>query len=177
MSDQTATDQATRRTKRRYAHELYPHPEEDETRTLAVDVPYLFARAVGLDVRGTGWFDLREGDGRMLSVERTLNLLGTREMALIADALLQGLAGDEAWTWAQERLDESGEWTYERAKHYGVPIDQIKHYPCGPEPEHHDHLDEPDARGWQVVNRVDGKESECAECTEELPADPDAQSH
>lgn len=170
MSDNSAAEKAiTRRTKRRYAHELYPHPEEGEVRALAVDVPYLFARAVGLDVWGTGWFDLREGDGRMLSVERTLNVLAARETALIADALLQGLAGDEAWTWMQERMDESGEWAYERATHYGVPIDQIKPYPCGPEPDHHDHHDEPDAHGWRTVHRTDGKESECPDCTEDAP--------
>ena len=39
-----------RRTIRRYAHEMYPHAEEGETRALAVEVPYLYARAVGLDV-------------------------------------------------------------------------------------------------------------------------------
>ena len=32
------------RTKRRYAHELYPHAGEYEVRPLAVEVPYLYAQ-------------------------------------------------------------------------------------------------------------------------------------
>lgn len=80
-------------TKRKYAHELYPHPAEGEVRPLAVEVPYLYARAV-------------------------------------------------------------------------------KPYPCGPEPDQHDHLGDADARGWRTVNRVDGKESECADCCEPETATP-----
>ena len=43
MSDQI---QPVRRTIRRYAHEIYPHGNEGETRDLAVEVPYLYARAI-----------------------------------------------------------------------------------------------------------------------------------
>ena len=43
----------TRRTKRRYAHELFPHPDECEVRPLAVEVPYLYARAIGATSRRT----------------------------------------------------------------------------------------------------------------------------
>lgn len=43
-----------RRTKRRYAHELYPH-EEGTIRPLEVEVPYLYARALGLEIGGTSW--------------------------------------------------------------------------------------------------------------------------
>ena len=53
-----------RRTIRRYAHEMYPHAEEGETRALAVEVPYLYAKAVGLDVWGTGWDDDKTDAGR-----------------------------------------------------------------------------------------------------------------
>lgn len=151
-----------RRTKRRYAHELHPHGEEFEIRPLAVEVPYLYARAIGFEVRGTSWFDsVSETTGA-----RTTQMLDARSIALMADAMHQGLAGQEAWEWAESRMDESGEWIYERAKHYGVEIDRIKPYPCGPEPDHHDHDGPADARGWRLVTRVQGKESECEECTE-----------
>ena len=162
----------TRRTKRRYAHELYPHAEEGETRPLAVEVPYLYARAAGFQVWGTGWFDMRESDALRLSVERSNLLVQTRHFAFLADALHQGMTGDEAWTWADERAwDETGEWAGERALHYGVPLDRIKPYPCGPEPDHHNHLGEMGAKyvDMQIVTRIDGKESECPDCTEEVP--------
>lgn len=155
------------RTKRRYAHELYPHPEEGQVRPLAVDVPYLYALAVGYEVRGTSWFDISDPGDRRRDADRTMALLRQRELALVADAILQGLTGDEAWQWAQERADdESGEWVAERAEVYGVPYDAIKPYPCGPEPDYHDHLGERDARGWTEVFRAEGKESECEACTE-----------
>lgn len=177
MTNTTETA-AARRTKRRYAHELYPHAEEREIRPLATEVPHLYARMVGLDVSGTSWIDMREGDALKLSMERTLSLLDARRIALLGDALLQGLTGDEAWAWADQRSwDETGEIAYERARHYGVEPDRIKPYPCGPEPDHHYHHAEPDAQGWRVATRVDGKESDCVDCTEpveqpsEEPAD------
>lgn len=159
----TNDETPTRRTKRRYAYELYPHAEEGETRPLTVEVPYLYAQAIGLDVWRTGWSNqpVRE------SVDRTMQLVEARRLALLADALLQGMAGDEAWAWADGRgWDESGEWAYERAEHYGVPVPRIKPYPCGAEPDPHDHLSEPDARGFAVVTRTPGKESDCPDCTE-----------
>lgn len=168
-----------RRTKRRYAHKLYPHPEEWEVQPLATAVPYLYARFVGLNVQGTDWFDLgRTPEARKdehgnfrpefrLASARTMEMIAARSAALHADALLQGLAGTEAWEWAESRAaDESGECAYERAVHYGVPIDDIKPYPVISETEHHDHYGVSDIRGWRTVNRVDGKESECDECTE-----------
>lgn len=154
----------TRQTKRKYAHELYPHPSDDEVRPLTVDVPYLYARAIGFEVRGTGWFDV---EPRSEAGERTMYLIEARYLALVADALLQGLTGDEAWTWATERAnDETGEWIGNRSEVYGVDYYAIKPYPCGPEPEHHDHLGPEDRRGFRLVTRVQGKESECEECTE-----------
>lgn len=156
-------DRPARRTKRRYAHELYPHAEEFEVRPLTVEVPYLYAMAVGFDVQGTGWFDV---EPPRIAGDRTMYLIKSRELALLADALLQGLTGDEAWSWAGERMDYEGEWVWDRATHYGIDIDTIKPYPCGPEPDHHDHLGEPDSRGWKVVTRVAGTEADCEECTE-----------
>jgi len=157
------------KTKRKYAHELYPHPAEGEVRPLAVEVPYLYARAIGLDVTGTSWTDVAPAE----MSARINRMIDARRIALLADALSEGLAGWAAWEWATSRAnDESGGWTYERAVHHGVDPEAIKPYPCGPEPDHHDHLGEADARGWRTVNRVDGKESECADCCEPETATP-----
>lgn len=175
----------SRRTKRRYAHELYPHPEEWEIQPLDDAVPYLYARFVGLSVFGSDWFDLWRPEHEKTEPERapltirltgarTLEMIAAKSAALHADALLQGLAGAEAWEWAEERAaDETGECAYERAVHYGVPIDDIKPYPIVDEPDHHDHHDEPDARGWRTVHRIDGKESDCLDCTEPIDGEAD----
>ena len=166
-----------RRTIRRYAHELYPHAEEGETRALAVDVPYLYARAIGLDVWGTGWHDDKTDSGRERAIDRHIQLSAARHMALVADALLQGMAGQEAWEWADQRAwDETGEWVYVRAMHYGVPVEHIKPYPCGPEPDHHDHMESTgDVMGYGVVTRIDCPESACPTCTERTHDDHDYQ--
>ena len=155
-----------RRTKRRYAHELHPHGEEFSVRPLEVEVPYLYARAIGFDVRGTSWFaSISEVTGA-----RSMQLLDARHIALMADAMHQGLTGQEAWAWAESRMDDSGEWIYERAAHHGVEIERIKPYPCGPEPDHHDHEEPIEGSNWSKVHRITGKESECEECTE--PKEP-----
>ena len=157
-----------RRTIRRYAHEMYPHAEEGETRALAVEVPYLYAKAVGLNVWGTGWYDDKTDAGRDRDILRHIQLIAARHMALVADALLQGMAGQEAWEWADLRAwDETGEWVYERAMHYGVPVERIKPYPCGPEPDRHDHMASTgDVMGDGIITRIDCPESECPTCTE-----------
>lgn len=160
----------TRRTKRRYAHELYPHPDEREIRPLSVEVPYLYARAIGLEVWGTSWFDLDLNDksSAQLYSMRSIAIVDAGQAALLADALLQGFAGDEAWAWAANRYSDDNSWVYERARHYGIPIAQIKPYPCGPEPDHHDHLGALKANGWCDVFRIKGPESDCPDCTEEV---------
>lgn len=157
-------------TKRKFAHELYPHAEEGQTRPLAVEVPYLYAMATGLNVWGTDWFDLTGGtdDQRRLAHRRIDSMVAARHKALIADALLQGLSGDEAWSWADSRAwDESGEWVAERAEHYGIDYSAIKPYPILSEPDEHQHLVLDDRLG-HITKRVSGKESECAECCEPL---------
>lgn len=63
-------------------------------------------------------------------------------------------------------LNASPYYSDDRAKHYGVPIDQIKPYPILDEPLNHDHYGPPDAHGWRTVTKVDGRESECPECCE-----------
>ena len=157
------------RTIRRYAHEIYPLHHEDigEIRPLAMDVPYLYARAIGLSVRGTGWLDAEGGKAG----DRISMLIAAGETALIADALLQGLAGDEAWKWARERSnDETGEWVWERAMHYSVDVRHIKPYPCGPEPEQHEHLTQESEGVWSS-KYAQCRESECPDCTEPVPAE------
>jgi len=169
MTDEQKTE---RRTKRRYAHELYPAGDEWEVRPLAVEVPRLYARAMGFEVDGTGWYDLLSGspEESRQAGNRTLQLVDLRHIAFLADALAQDLVGDEAWAWAEEHArDESGELAWERAEHYGVRPQQIKPYPCGPEPDHHDHFTNQEER-YGVVTRVDGPESACLLCTEEVPA-------
>ena len=174
MTTERDDTMTSRRTKRRYAHELFPHPDEwDDPRPLSVDVPHLYAQAIGYEVWGTSWFDMDTPERTRRSTDRTMALIRQRQLALIADALLQGMSGDEAWTWALSRaVEESGEWIYERAKVYGVVWDAIKPYLCGPEPDCHDHQGQPDARGSRFVTCVQGKESECPECTEEIPVTP-----
>lgn len=159
-------DEATtaRRTKRRYAHELYPGPDEWETRPLEVDVPHLYARAIGFDVQGTGWFAHVPKE----SINRTHQMIDAQRIALMADAMLQGLTGQEAWAWVEGRVGEAGEWIYERAVHYGVEPDKIKPYPCGPKPDHHDHDGPLQPGGWCTVTSVSGAEEDCEECTEPI---------
>lgn len=160
-----------RQTKRRYAHELYPHGAEHEVRPLAVEVPYLYARALGLELADTSWTTVQP---RTIAGDRTWHLIDARHRAFNADALLQGMAGEEAWQWAEQRaMEESGEIVWERAVHYGVDPDAIKPYPCGPEPDRHYHWSAPDAHGGRRGTNILGKESECEECTvpaSEVPA-------
>ena len=166
------TDEPTRRTLRRYAHELYPHPDEGP---LAVEVPYLYARAQGLRVFETGWYDMLAAPSPMpeIAAARTSALVQAGLLALLADALHQGLAGDEAWEWALVRAggDSLEEWVWDRGTRYGVDLDRIKPYPCGPEPDHHDHMETTgNAMGYGFVTRVPGRESECLACTEPVEA-------
>ena len=150
-------------TKRKYAHELYPHAGEWEVRPLSVEVPYLYARALGYNVWGTGWFDAEPQESR----DRIWHLLNARSAALLADALHQGMSGDQAWKWAAERYDEAGEIVYCRARHYGVPASLIKPYPCGPDPGHHDHMSSTgDVMGHGIVTTIPVPEDECETCTE-----------
>jgi hypothetical protein len=111
-------------TERKYAHEVYPQAAEYEVRPLAVEVPCLYARALGLATYSLDHSDL----GKI--VERINYMIASREIAFLADALLQGLTSDKAWEWAQQRADdETGEWVWERARHYGVDPEAIKAYP------------------------------------------------
>lgn len=161
----TDTEISARRTKRRFAHELYPHADEYEVRSLDVEVPYLYAMAQGFEIHDSGWSD---ADPRE-AMARTMYMIQARQIALLADAVKQGLVGDEAWKWAVEHYDVEGSWVYERAEHYGVPVLEIKPYPCGEPAKRHAHYGPPDHRGWRTVTYVDGTEDDCFECTEPNP--------
>lgn len=162
-----SSDEGQRRTKRRYAHELYPHPAEDEVQPLAEAVPYLYAQAVGWDSFHSGWLDDKSPEGMRRGQDRIMIMIGIRAQALLADALAQGLTGQDAWEWAEVRNNpEGGEWIWERAVKYGVDPTAIKPYLIGDEPDHHDHIDPPDARGWRTVHSIAGRESDCPDCTE-----------
>lgn len=162
-----------RRTKRRFAHELFPHAKEGEVRPLDVEVPYRIARAVGYDVAGTGWFDAETREQGIRMAARTVQLMNEARITMLAMALHKGLSGDEAWRWADSGMGDGEMWrVYEEAAAYGVDVHAIKPYPCGPEPDYHDHLGEPSPRsGSRLVTRVPGRESECVECTEPVPVE------
>lgn len=169
-----------RRTKRRYASEIYPYADEWEVRPLSVEVPHRYAEMVGTAALWTGWFDLAStypkgspeaSIAAQLSMSRIAQHLLSAEVACLADALSQGMTGDEAWEWAMSRVTGDMESAYERADEHGIPFEQIKPYPCGPEPDHHNHKGDPAPSGGHYVVRVDGKESECPDCTEPVPAE------
>ena len=111
-------------TDRRYAHAHYPHAAENETRPLAVEVPYLYARAIGMEL-DEDWVSAFPN----LIKYRGMILHSARREALLADALLQGLTGDAAWEWADRHYhDHAGAVVRARALHYGVPVDEIQPY-------------------------------------------------
>lgn len=174
------TETPERRTKRRYAHELYPHSEEGQTRPLSVEVPYLYAQAHGLDLQGTDWHDLLAGDRAhsRLAGERTTRMIEARRAAFLADALHQGITGDEAWAWVDARhWDYEGEALWDRAEHYGVDPEQIRPYPILAERQQHDHWSAPDAHGARtLLEPVRVPESECLDCTEPVDDDPSEES-
>lgn len=163
-----------RRTKRRFAHELYPHPEEGEARDLAVDARYLLAMAIGTQV-DREWHDLvsEGGESARLASDRTMLHLATCDIAFLAVALADGRSGQDAWDWARRaRGDEYDELIYEAAERYGVDWDTIKPYPIRSEPDTHEHWTERNAHGSRTLldYRVLGKESDCDECTEPVPS-------
>lgn len=161
----------TRRTRRRFAHELYPEPGDGAS--LEESARYWLARASGLNVWGTDWLDLMDAPNplsRKLAWMRAEVLVRTRHIALLADVLASGLTGQEAWTEAAEMAsDETGEIVWDRAVAHGIDPDRIKPYPVVAEPDHHRHWTPRDPRGVRVlIGTIDGKESECPDCTEEV---------
>lgn len=168
------TDEAKRRTIRRYAHELYPHPDDWEVRPLAVDVRYALAQAIGTKIERE-WHDLIDagGESARLAADRTMYHLARCEIALLAVALHEGLGGEDVWEFAQERAsDEVDTIVWEYAVKYGIDPDAIKPYAIRSEPDSHQHWAPRDERGWRTLleHRVEGKESECAVCTEAVDA-------
>ncbi|MBI1379448.1 MAG: hypothetical protein GC157_18520 [Frankiales bacterium] len=167
MTTDNETATRARRTIRRYAHELFPEADVYEVRPLSVEVPRLYAMMLGLAVHGTGWPQAAP----IQSAARIQAYVDTVQIALLADALQQGLTGDEAWSWVEERMDPDGfEIANERA--FAVLGEDvaysIKPYPCGPTPTHHDHLGPKQAQGFRFVTRVEGAEDAFPDCTEPL---------
>lgn len=164
-------------TRRKYAADLYPHADECEVRDLAIEVPYRHADFVGHGTDGTGWHDLLRlfepgSVGRSVAAQLTMArirlLMHKAEIAALADALSRGMTGDEAWRWAMSRAMGEMDAIYERAVDLGIPVVDIKPYPCGPEPGHHDHrIPSESGGGWYRLQRVPGPESACEDCTTE----------
>ena len=153
------------RTIRRFAHELYPPAEEWEVRPLEIEVPYLYAQFVGINTWGTNFYNADAHD----QIRRVQELTQITETALLADALHQGLTGDEAWRYAQAGGDgqAANEKAYERAEHYGIPIGRIKPYSIGPELTTHDHKSSTgDITGSGLVTVIDMPEDQCPTCCE-----------
>lgn len=126
MTDHTSPTPA-RRTIRRYAHELYPHADDFERRPLETEVPYLYARAHGIDIYGTGYaMCFTDMDARREFQNRVMIMLHARAVALLADALYQGLAGELDAIIVKVR---DGAHVRNKAAHIavGVDMDGIKH--------------------------------------------------
>ena len=159
-----------RRTKRRFAHELYPHGEEGEPRPLAVEVPYLIARAIGLGP-DREWHDLlttRDPEKARLAASRTGHYIESATIALLAAALHNGLTGQDAWDYVASLTgDVIGEFLYDHALQVGVDPDQIKPYQILSEPDTHQHYSERQGGvRFLLEHRVPGRESDCEQCTE-----------
>lgn len=177
--DNMPTEAPPRVTKRKFAHELYPHADEFEVRPLALEVAYLYAIMVGLSVWDSDWYDVGHGrDAKnpvdrphiRLTNERIKAFIAAKEKALLADAMLQGMTGNTAWEWAMHRaVEDDSSSAYLRADFYNVPIEDIKPYWVLAEPDHHTHYGPADRRGWRTSTRVEGRESECHDCTVEVP--------
>lgn len=173
------TEQA-RRTKRRYAYELYPHREDGESRLLAVDVPYQIAHAIGMSAGTREWHELIDqgGDAAQAAVNRTVQFLEACHVALLASALDEGLRGQQAWDKATRWAgDEAREMLWDAAERYGVPLDDIRPYPIRGEASTHEHWSDRNASGWRkaIDLRVSGPESGCEECTEPVPTSHDSE--
>lgn len=162
------SDTVKRRTIRRYAHEVFPHPQEGEVRDLETEVKYLYAQWLGHELFGTDWFTLGDSDDpvkRRLTGLRTAHFIRLQQLALTADALHRGLTGQAAWEWVVKHHDPESEVTYDCAAKYltDAEMERIKPYPVLEEIEPHEHVN----RTTRIVTYAEGKESNCDECTEE----------
>jgi len=151
-----------RRTIRRYAHEMYPEPNEAQAGDLTAQMPYLYARAIGLRSFGTGFMDVP-----LDHMKRCVEFTDAVLIALLADAHFQGMTGPDAWEWAYWSQHDEMEAVWKRAMSHGVKPQLIKPYPCGPEPQTHWHkATTGDVTGDGIVTPIWCAESECPTCTE-----------
>lgn len=115
-------------TELKYAHEIVAHPDEGEAKPLDYLVRYHYAQAQAWHLAFAAVIAEPEMDGARLDLALS-NYLGHSHLAFLHDALAQGLAGQEAATWASELChSESPELVWERADHYGINPDEIRPY-------------------------------------------------
>lgn len=100
-----------------FAHELYPPFKAGEHPPLSAQVPWLYARAVGLS--SGGW----QGKARMRQRQ------DAAFVAILADMRLRGVDERDALRWASDfSTAKRQEFVRLRAKAYGVPVEQIRTY-------------------------------------------------
>ena len=108
-----------------YAHELVPHPDEGETKPLDYLARYHYAQAQAWHL---AFADVIDDPGPRLDFALG-QYLRHAHLALLHDALAQGMGGQEAADWASQRNhSESAEWIWERGVAYGLDPDQIRPY-------------------------------------------------
>lgn len=111
----------------RYAHQIEPHPSEGETLLLDRLVRYHYAQALAWHLSFAETI-AETIDGPRMDYALA-QYLGHSHLALLHDALAQGLTGQEAADWASRRHhSESVEIAWERAAHYGLNPDEIRPY-------------------------------------------------
>jgi hypothetical protein len=104
----------------KYAHEIARHPGEGEAFPLDDLARYHYAQA-------HAWYLAMDG-GSDFSLALT-KYLGHSHLALLHDALAQGLSGQVAADWASVRHhSESAELVWERAVIYGLDPTEIRPY-------------------------------------------------
>ena len=96
--------------------------------------------------------------------------MGTQTMGVLDELEARAVTGAiGCWLNVELRHGAPGAFTPGDTSREWFPRDELKPYQCGDEPTHHDHYSEPDSRGARFVDRVEGRESECDQCTGPVP--------
>lgn len=108
-----------------YAHQIVPHPEDGEAAPLTELVRYHYAQAIAWHLAFAEAVAADPG-----GIDFPLSqYIGHAHLALLHDALAQGLIGQESADWASTRNDsESCEWIWERGVACGLNPDEIRAY-------------------------------------------------